>query len=790
LLKILGIFFHYNEINKKSEVIILKFTNGQWLVKEGIKNIHPVEVNNVKIKNNELTVFASTRHIQDRSGTVNAPVLTVQLSSPMEDVISVKLTHFKGVRDTGPSFELYKNPDTKTHIENRGDHVCFTSGALTAKIDKRPQKWALQFIADNRILTESSFRNMGYIIEQNSSCTYVHEQLLLSVGECVYGLGERFTPFVKNGQVVDIWNQDGGTNSEQAYKNIPFYMTNRGYGVFVNSTDKVSFEVASEKVSRIQFSVQGEELEYMLIYGPTPKEIIRKYTHLTGKPALPPAWSFGLWLTTSFTTSYDEQTVNQFIDGMAERGIPLHVFHFDCFWMKEYQWNERVFPEPEEMLKRLKDKGLKICLWINPYIAQNSCLFDEGMKNGYLLKKANGDIWQTDLWQAGMGIVDFTNPAACEWYKDQLRALIDMGVDCFKTDFGERIPTDVVYYNGAHPVKMHNYYTYLYNKAVFEVLEEKMGKNNAVVFARSATAGSQQFPVHWGGDCWATYESMAETLRGGLSLAMSGFGFWSHDIGGFEKTATPDLYKRWCAFGLLSSHSRLHGSQSYRVPWLFDEESVDVLRFFTKLKCTLMPYIYQKACEAHKEGVPVLRPMQMEFPFDPACDYLDRQYMLGDSLLVAPVFSASGEVDYYLPEGKWLNFITGEIKEGGKWVREKHGFMSLPLMVKENSVIATGSNDSRTDYNYAENITFNLFEISDGTKIETNIYDTKGEIALTASTGREHDTVTIAINKSNIPWQVRLLAINTVQKVIGGRVQENGGFIIITAESDKISITV
>ena len=239
-----------------------------------------------------------------------------------------------------------------------------------------------------------------------------------------------------------------------------------------------------------------------------------------------------------------------------------------------------VFPDPEGMLARLKARGLRICVWINPYIAQRSALFDEGMAHGYLVKKPNGDIWQWDMWQAGMGLVDFTNPAASRWYTDKLRRLLKMGVDSFKTDFGERIPTDVVYHDGSDPQKMHNYYTQLYNQAVFELLEEERGQGEAAVFARAATAGGQQFPVHWGGDCTATFESMAESLRGGLSLALSGFGFWSHDIGGFEQTAAAEVYKRWCAFGLLSSHSRLHGSSSYRVPWLYDDEAVDVLAPF------------------------------------------------------------------------------------------------------------------------------------------------------------------------------------------------------------------
>ncbi|KPV48368.1 alpha-glucosidase, partial [Kouleothrix aurantiaca] len=293
-------------------------------------------------------------------------------------------------------------------------------------------------------------------------------------------------------------------------------------------------------------------------------------------------------------------TVTSFIQGMADRELPLHVFHFDCFWMREFnwcdfEWDRRMFPDPAGMLQRLKARGLRICVWINPYIGQRSPLFAEGMRAGFLLRRPNGDVWQWDLWQPGMALVDFTNPDACAWYAGKLRALLDMGVDCFKTDFGERIPTDVAYHDGSDPQKMHNYYAQLYNQTVFEVLREQRGAGEAVVFARSATAGGQQFPVHWGGDCQSTFEAMAESLRGGLSLGLSGFGFWSHDIGGFEGMPPAALYKRWVAFGLMSSHSRLHGSSSYRVPWLFDEEAVDVLRTFTNLKCRLMPYLCAQA---------------------------------------------------------------------------------------------------------------------------------------------------------------------------------------------------
>ena len=531
------------------------------------------------------------------------------------------------------------------------------------------------------------------------SPAYLHSQLSLGVGELVYGLGERFGPLVKNGQTVDIWNADGGTSSEQSYKNVPFYLTNRGYGVLVNHAGHVSFEVGSEAVEQVQFSVAGECLEYFVIAGPTPAEVLDRYTRLTGRPARVPEWSYGLWLSTSFTTDYDEATVSAFIDGMAERDIPLEVFHFDCFWMREFHWTDfewdpAVFPDPEGMLARLHERGLRVSAWLNPYIAQRSRLFREGVERGYLVRRPDGSVWQWDLWQAGMALVDFTNPDAVVWFQGHLRHLLEQGVDAIKTDFGERIPVDVAWHDGSDPEAMHHRYTQLYNRAVFDVLEDVRGPGEAVLFARSATAGGQSMPVHWGGDNSSTFTSMAESLRGGLSLALSGFGYWSHDIGGFEGDPDPAVFKRWLAFGLLSSHSRLHGSTSYRVPWAFDDgteapgqSAVEVARAFAKLKRSLRPYLVAAGDEAHRTGRPVMRPMQLEFPDDPAVGHLDRQYLLGPSLLVAPVFSATGEVEYYLPAGRWTNWFTREVAEGGGWRREVHDFDRVPLWVREGAIV-------------------------------------------------------------------------------------------------------
>lgn len=598
----------------------MKFTNGYWMIRDGVDALYAREAYELAADatTESLNVLAPTSVVRGRYDTLNLPTFNVGITTPAEGVIRVCAEHWQGATEY-PGFPLNADePGNRDYVtvqaNGNGDgevgvngaDVTLTTGGLTVKVVKGAP-WNLTFIGeDGKVLTESAGKSLGRFklgAESNVTAQPVSEfgvtmdgsardesdvfiaiQLHLSVGEDVYGLGERFGAYVKNGQSVDIWNEDGGTASEQGYKDIPFYMTSNGYGVLVNNRGHVSFEIGSENT---------------------------------------------------------EATINSFIDGMAERDIPLAAFHYDCYWMREFhwcdfEWDKRFFGDIESTLKRLhEDKG-------------------------YLVRKPNGEVWQTDFWQAGMGLVDFTNPAAREWFKDKVKALLNQGVDAIKTDFGERIPCDVVWYDGSPKLSMHNWYTQLYNQAVFEAIEETYGKGNACLYARSATVGGQQQPVHWGGDCESTFNGMAQSLRAGLSLTSSGFGFWSHDIGGFEGAfPDPAVYKRWVAFGMLGSHSRLHGSTVYRVPWLFDEEdekngvalvpgqtAVDVVREFTKLKLELMPYVYQLGLQPHANGTPVMRSMFVEFPDDPACRTLDRQYMFGPSMLVAPVFTYSGEVSY------------------------------------------------------------------------------------------------------------------------------------------------
>ena len=772
----------------------MKISDGNWLIQPGLSLIHPVQVFDVEQQGNELVVYAGMKDVRERGSQLDTPLFTLRFFSPQEGVVGVRIEHFQGAVNNGPHYPLNVLQDVKVTMQNTEEFAELKSGNLAVRVTKGLD-WALDFLRDGVRITGSAVKNNGYVQDGNTGSTHMFERLDLGVGETVYGLGERFTALVKNGQTVETWNRDGGTSTEQSYKNIPFYLTNRGYGVLVNHPECVSFEVGSEKVSKVQFSVEGEYLEYFVIDGPTPKAVLDRYTRFTGRPALPPAWSFGLWLTTSFTTNYDEATVNSFIDGMAERNLPLHVFHFDCFWMKAFQWcdfewDPVTFPDPEGMLKRLKARGLKICVWINPYIGQKSPLFREGMEKGYLLKRPNGAVWQWDKWQPGQAIVDFTNPAACEWYAGHLKRLVRMGVDCFKTDFGERIPTDVVWHDGSDPQKMHNHYAFIYNELVWNVLKQELGEEEAVLFARSASVGAQQFPVHWGGDCYANYESMAESLRGGLSLGMSGFGFWSHDIGGFENTAPAHVYKRWCAFGLLSSHSRLHGSKSYRVPWAYDDEACDVVRHFTQWKSRMMPYLYRQAAFAAEFGTPMMRSMMLEFPDDPGCDYLDRQYMLGESVMVAPVFSEAGDVQFYLPEGRWTHLFNNVEAQGSRWHKEQHGFQSLPVYVRDNTLLALGNNDQKPDYAWHEGTAFQLFNLDDGREAICEVPAADGSVIFTLKVKREGNTLTVQGEGQAKDWTLCLRNIGNVKSVKAGKSVAGEQGVVITPDSAESGLVI
>lgn len=798
-----------------------RFSRGMWELKQGVSIKWATTSFKTEIKpDGTLYNLSATHPAKIRANQLNNPTISTKLTSPNEGVIGIESYHHLSRYNNSkePKFELTKTLTANSHFKatENDDFATFkVDGDIEAKFNKG-DSFGVDFTnsSSGKLLTKLGFRSVGWVEDSRypnangEPSKYTTIQLHVSHGEKFFGLGERFGPFVKNGQRVECWNEDGGTSSEWTYKNIPFFISNRGYGVFIDSSSDVVFEIQSERTTRVNITVPNDGIRWYIINGPDPKTILKRYAQLSGFPALPPSWTFGLWLTTSFTTDYDINTVSGFIQGMKDRNIPLRTFHFDCFWMKGFQWCDFEFdpvnfPNPKKLLSDLKSKyDIKICVWINTYIAQESSIFEEADVNGYFIKNTDGSSYQTDLWQAGMGIVDFTNPDAKKWFQSKLEALVDLGVDCFKTDFGERIPVkNVTYFSGENPTDMHNYYTYLYNQAVFEVLEKKLGKNEATLFARSATTGGQKFPVHWGGDCESTFEAMAESLRGGLSLTLSGFGFWSHDIGGFEGREAPDpaLYKRWCGFGLLSSHSRLHGSETYRVPWNFDDEASVVLEFFTKLKLSLMPYLYHLAIEAHNTATPVMRAMLLEFFDDISAVSSDSQYMLGDSLLVAPVFSKDNDVTYYLPKGNWYGYLDGKIRSSnGEHVEEVHDFKSLPLLVRPNSVFLSAGVDvvpTKPDYDYSEDVLVNIFELKDNEEklVQVPDYKNTGKYVADIKVVKKDSTIKVDVVKGSIKkLTVRVLdAKSSTIKHDGSKISEDQfGNGVVEVKKKSVSITL
>lgn len=736
----------------------MKFTNGYWLKKDGWNVQHPREIQSIVPVGNGVRVFAPTRHIAFKGAELDGSQLTITLEPAGEGILRVRLEHFRGYCELAPNFALAPlEGDGTVAIDSAKKSAVVTSGLLRAEIGGEDH-FELRFYDGDREITSSILKSMGIAISPEGE-KFIHEQLVIQPGESIFGLGEHFGPVVKNGQVVDMWNADGGTASEQAYKNVPFYFSDRGYGVFVNHPEKVSYEIGSEVNTRVQFSVPGNVLEYFVIAGPTPKDVLRRYTSMTGRAPQVPAWSYGLWLSTSFKTDYSEETVNGLLDQMEERGIPMSVLHFDCYWMRpshwcDFVWDPELFTHPEEMLTRYHNRGIKICVWINPYIAQQSHLFEEGKEHGYLLHALDGSVRQWDHWQSGMGWVDFTNPEATIWYKNELKKLLRQGVDCFKTDFGERVPTDVIWFDGSDPQRMHNYYTYLYNQAVYEAIAEERGEEEAIVFARSGTAGSQSFPVHWGGDSEPTFVSMGETLRGGLSLGMSGFGYWSHDMGGFEGKPDPKVFIRWFPFGMLSSHSRLHGSDSYRTPWIYGNEAVRTAQRFVALKNRLMPYVLQVAREVTSDGIPVMRHMILEHSKDRTSAHVDTQYYFGSKMIVAPVFSQSDEVEYYLPTDGWTNLLDGSRRERAGWYSETHALDSLPIMIPDGTVLPLGEHSEQTVYNWADNVCLYLFGLVPGEQTVT-VPSLESDVTFNVTVTESKVTIT---SDSGFPWSVQVVA--------------------------------
>lgn len=574
-------------------------------------------------------------------------------------------------------------------------------------VEKNPFSFKV-YHGDGKIACEESFNDvdsvgagynqvppMGYSVEDHG-VKGMNLGFLLHYNESIYGFGEHFTNFDKVGQTVSVRNFDTlGCRDETAYKNIPFYVSSYGYGLYVHHHGVFDFHVGTESAAAVSAHIPDTSLEYYLIVNPSLKELMAAFVKLTGPAILPPKWSFGLWYSTGFKGN-SRKNAEEDAQRFRREGIPCDVMHFDCYWLREdkwcdFVWDDVLYPNHKYMIQTLKTQGYKTCLWINPYVTITSEMYREGKNRGYFAKNKEGRPYEADLWHGLLSpcvLMDFTNEAAVEWFKEKVKHVLLEGVDVLKTDFGEDIPYDAVFSNGMTGKEMRNVYSRLYNQTVFQVSEECRGKGNALVWARSGCAGMQQFPVCWSGDPHSTYEGMAATLRSGLSMAMSGVLFWSHDMGGFYGDVTKDIFIRWSQFGLFTSHSRLHGTTT-RQPWAYDEETKAIIKDFVMLRYSLMPYIWKTAKEGVEKGVPFIRPMVLEYPEDINVRGMYDQYFFGEDILVAPVFGGKNAVrEVYLPDGTWEELL-GEKRafRGGAWYSFECPLNYLPVFKRQEAVI-------------------------------------------------------------------------------------------------------
>ncbi len=502
----------------------------------------------------------------------------------------------------------------------------------------------------------------------------------LSPDERIYGFGESFTQFNKRGQKVVLWVDDAnGTQNETMYKPVPFYMSSHGYGLFMHHTTPITIDVGKYYNAVNSMMIGDDEADLFLFVG-DPKEILDEYTDLTGKSPMPPLWTFGFWM--SRITYFSEADGREVIDKLREYGIPADVLHFDTGWFgvdwrADYKFPKDRFPDPKKMIRDFRDKGFHISLWQLPYMTPKNELYTELVENGYAVKDRKGNIPVEDA------IIDFSNPDAAKWYQEKIRPLIEMGVGAIKVDFGEAAPEGGLYASGKTGWYEHNLYPLRYNKAVSDITREINGEG--FIWARSTWAGSQRYPVHWGGDPATTDTAMSATLRAGLSFGLSGFTFWSHDIGGFV-TATPeDLYHRWTPFGMLTSHVRSHGNPPTE-PWEYSDAFLEGFRKADNLRYRLMPYIYSQAKHSSENGLPMLRALFVEYPDDPGSWLIDDQYLFGSDMLVAPLFENVKKRDVYLPPGTWIDYQTG-IEYAGGWHSIKAGEIPVVVLVKDGRVI-------------------------------------------------------------------------------------------------------
>lgn len=597
-----------------------------------------------------------------------------------------------------------------TVVSETEEFICLCFGHMEVRVRKHP--WEVSYYYEDRLITKEQIRDsnvdnmcknlpIGFTLDEKKRVRKVHETMYLYADESFYGFGEKFTDFNKRGQTIHCWQTDAlSTNTEQSYKNHPFFISSRGYALLLNSYTRSRFDMGT--VSGVSYNMEVEDryLDYTVLFGGEPKALLQNYTAMTGMVPMIPKWAFGLWMSKCSYRSQEE--IYEVVRKAEEERIKIDVIHIDG-WQKKidagaWEWDLERFPDPEGMIRYLKEHHIHLSLWIFPYIDERSSFFEMAREKGYLVKDEEGQpvrFYATATSDFKVGCFDFTNPSFVEWYRERVKAVLKMGVGVVKTDFSEALPAYSVYHDGSDGVQGHNKITFLYAKTIYDIMKEVKSESGEypLLWGRSGYAGSHTIPAAWAGDSSTHLNNHASILRGGLSIAMSGIPFWGFDMGGFYNTdhdgyeCPPETteYLRSCQFGLFSPLSRCHG-KTPREPWHFGAEAEAVFRACNDVRHRLVPYLYTMAYKSHTDSVPMLRPLVMEYPADRNVRSLDLEYFLGDSLLVAPVFDQD-DFALYLPSGRWINFHTYEAEEGGRWIAPGIRPERIPVYIREDAVI-------------------------------------------------------------------------------------------------------
>lgn len=597
---------------------------------------------------------------------------------------------------------------TPVSVTQAQGHVSIAAGETGVEVQCSPARIRLKF--GDKVLLESVTDRTMQMQERFHPLARGEEKwqvaLALRSGEPVYGLGEKFGRLDHRGELITSWNRDAlGVNTEWSYKNAPFAWSPEGWGVFVHTPAKVTHGVGYSAWSQRTYALQVHDpnLDIFLIAGKTPADILEKYTLLTGRAPLPPTWSYGVWMARAFYRTADE--LLEVARSLRQRGIPCDVILLDGrAWHKmetrfDFRWDPDRYPDPASFVRKLGELNLRLCLWEYPYISTLNPLFTELADKGYLLRTLSGEPyihrWLPEPFDQALphlmpsGIIDLTHPDAYAWYRDQHKALFEIGVAVMKPDYGEAVPEGVVAHNGDTGKRLHNAYALLYNRCVYEATQ-LYGQGRPMVWGRAGWTGSQRYPIQWGGDPQCDWEGLAGSIRGGLSWGMSGGAFYTSDIGGFYGgRPDPELYVRWAQAGVMSSHTRFHG-QTPREPWEFGEQAERIVKQWIEWRYRLIPYLEACALEASRTGMPVMRAMPLAFPDDPQAWGFEEQYMFGPSLLVAPVIAPGGQVRFYLPAGGWYDLWTGERLEGPRVVERTAPLDQIPVLGREGYLLPLG----------------------------------------------------------------------------------------------------